>query len=132
MSEMKHTPGPWLPSRTTMKHLNIVQVGKTFRCSVVGDDNGSIVATVHGRTERECEANARLIAAAPDLLENGRAFLKAVEALCDWMNGNEIAADHKAAKPDDFNRLCETMVSFRSSIASAESLPLSKGQEEGK
>lgn len=67
--ERRHTPGPWLPAISTMKSLNIVSVGATYRCSVVGDDSGAMVATVHGRTEKECEANAIIIAANPDLLE---------------------------------------------------------------
>ena len=79
MSESKHTPGPWLPARLTTKTLNIVQVGHSFRCTVVGGAEGDaqIVATVHGSAERECEANARLVAAAPDLLEALRGLYEA-------------------------------------------------------
>ncbi len=49
---MKHTPGPW----------NFDAYGEVFHIS-----NNGFVASVYGKTENE--ANARLIAAAPELLE---------------------------------------------------------------
>lgn len=56
----KHTPGPWI-------------AGSTGR-NIWGDDNRVLVATVdipspHIKTFEEQEANARLIASAPDLFE---------------------------------------------------------------
>ena len=48
----KHTPGPWV------KDMN----------EVYGPENLP-VADCNGRTVQECNANARLIAASPDLLE---------------------------------------------------------------
>lgn len=66
---MRHTPGPWAPV-----NLDVVAPGEGGR-----GHSGSImvVATVTRRNERgsllydgdETQANARLIAAAPDLLE---------------------------------------------------------------
>jgi hypothetical protein len=58
MSE--HTPGPWEWSHTNDRyrhtiHVGIVEIAKTPRCHI--DDHD------------ENEANARLIAAAPELLE---------------------------------------------------------------
>lgn len=58
-----HTPGPWAPVRTTAQRLFVVPDGSGFRCAIVG--NGVDVAIVHGRTKRECAANASLVAAAP-------------------------------------------------------------------
>lgn len=61
MSETKHThtPGPW----------EVAGFG-SFIAPV--DRNGSIICSMHGRESvyqgNSCEANARLIAAAPDLL----------------------------------------------------------------
>lgn len=57
-TEVKHTPGPWLKSG----------------CVVLSndEDRGMRFATaerVRGRNPEEQEANARLIAAAPELLE---------------------------------------------------------------
>ena len=47
-----HTPGPWLSN----------QYGEVW-------GGGEIVAEVHGDTPEDWQADARLIAAAPDLLE---------------------------------------------------------------
>lgn len=67
----------------------------------------------------ELAGYARLMAAAPDLHSDGKAFLKAVEALCDWMNGNDLSADHESQKPEDFKAICESMVAFRAALAKA-------------
>lgn len=63
MSEAKHTPGPWR-----------VEDGELL----AGGDSGAVVlGSIHGADDypcceedidAECKANARLIAAAPDLL----------------------------------------------------------------
>lgn len=52
MSEQKHTPGPW--------HVNPYQSDDGDHC--IDDDMGQVAKTY-------CEANARLIAAAPLMLE---------------------------------------------------------------
>lgn len=55
MGESKHTPGPW-------------EVYHNGKC--VGAEDGHILTTeVEGNGAEEAKANARLIAAAPDLLE---------------------------------------------------------------
>jgi len=66
---MKHTPGPWRIRRGTA-HLSCVEVEV---------QDGDSVATVYDGVMGidNAEANARLIAAAPDLLE----ALKALEVL---------------------------------------------------
>lgn len=57
--EAKHTPGPWR-----------VEPDSSHFDSLTTIANGSArVAEAAGRTLAECEANAHLIAAAPDLLE---------------------------------------------------------------
>lgn len=67
MSNAKHTPGPW---RTGGKDGRIIYAADGF---AVAD------ATVfHGRHEGEHSENARLIAAAPELLE-------ACETFHEWM-----------------------------------------------
>lgn len=61
MTNAKHTPGPW-------------RVQKTLGCKDITSDerdeygNKSLICTTAGREEREDRANARLIAAAPELL----------------------------------------------------------------
>ena len=58
---MKHTLKPWIISREHANGINIEGRGTLIR----------LVATVRNRstTQEETEANARLIAAAPELLE---------------------------------------------------------------
>lgn len=65
MSAAKHTPGPWLVARH--------QRSGAHRVTLTPDDaNGDIcnvLACLGARTSAEVEANAYLIAAAPELLE---------------------------------------------------------------
>lgn len=67
--EQAHTPGPW-------------SVGKCGG-NIYAADGKTIVCYVYENTElrgAEAEANARLIAAAPELLVALKALVKAVEA----------------------------------------------------
>ncbi len=73
MSEAKHTPGPWTAARSISTTCGFV----------VSDIRGSVVARVlkigvpqDGNFELPCEENARLIAAAPDLMESAKAALQ--------------------------------------------------------
>lgn len=59
---MKHTPGPWRVSVEKYPEPRKVKVG-------TGEDGWWGVASAFGDTQEEAEANARLIAAAPDMLE---------------------------------------------------------------
>lgn len=59
--ETKHTPGPWKVASTQAKEVHNVKIG--------------VVARPSGRTFQEMEANARLIAAAPEMLEALKACL---------------------------------------------------------
>lgn len=69
----QHTPGPYIHGPIT-RNLD-GQGQEQFKCEVAAKSTISPVAgTVRyfrafGRTYEECEANARLIAAAPELLE---------------------------------------------------------------
>lgn len=51
------------------------------------------------------------------LKEAGREFLEAAEAVFDWMNGNDLSADHSEQKPEDFERVSEALVKFRALLA---------------
>lgn len=66
-SEMKHTPGPWKigPTLTTLSGANL--------CDIIGG----------GKTVADCvfEEDARLIAAAPELLHELYAAAAQIEAL---------------------------------------------------
>jgi hypothetical protein len=60
MNELKHTPGPWVTDDK--------QSGDVFR--YVMPEDGSVLPICRLDVDRfETEANARLIAAAPELLE---------------------------------------------------------------
>jgi hypothetical protein len=58
--ELKHTPGPWI-----IRHEGVWSVGTDHE----------MTALVYGCTDKEEEANAHLIAAAPELLEALKAMV---------------------------------------------------------
>lgn len=70
-AEAKHTPGPWMVfdeiDRSCIRRPGVDAAGISIVCyggGMLGDHAG-----VHGQTTAEAWANARLIAAAPELLE---------------------------------------------------------------
>jgi len=65
MSDTKHTPGPWRVEDDVQGCKNIFAGTDAF--ATVHADRDSVAYT-HGIDEAEDAANARLIAAAPDLL----------------------------------------------------------------
>jgi hypothetical protein len=71
MSTTKHTPGPWEVDRYYW----------TLQRRLFGDDEPEvqIIGRISETEDDEREANARLIAAAPELLENAQAALAALE-----------------------------------------------------
>lgn len=77
MDNARHTPGPWVcrpddPGYTTAMRYVVT--------ALVGGCSDAVLADVgHDTPWRSVEANARLIAAAPDLL----AALRAIEATLD-------------------------------------------------
>jgi hypothetical protein len=70
MDAAAHTPGPWV----------FVQDGLTLVRGVSDDDCHQVVADCASdfMTNAECEANARLIAAAPDMLKALHKMVNAV------------------------------------------------------
>lgn len=66
----QHTPGPWIfeaipaEAHTVVEH---VDEDDLFWISDAGPGNGDVLATIHPGGSGDAEANARLIAAAPDL-----------------------------------------------------------------
>ena len=64
---MSHTPGPWATHKTEGNGSNI-----SDRLEIVGPEEGrkrSLIASIYGFKLPEGQANAQLIAAAPELLE---------------------------------------------------------------
>lgn len=77
--EPKHTPGPWMVSSYGNIKRDYTEIGCT---------DGELIAAVHGHpnsgffpSEAERVANARLIAAAPDLLGQLQAAANYIDAL---------------------------------------------------
>lgn len=79
MSESKSTPGPWrvVPRDGNRHRHNDIMSGNKRVASIGESTIGSL---------RESAANARLIAAAPDLLEACVRLLRFNEELCADMN----------------------------------------------
>lgn len=69
----KHTPGPW-----KLGDIDITPFGRGFVRSIDADTHGELATVVwqmeddldDNQPSTECEANANLIAAAPELLES--------------------------------------------------------------
>ena len=94
---MKHTPGPWdaIPFQSHYgTHWGVIAINPT---------RGRIDSAITGMTE----ADARLIAAAPDLLESLRGLVEKTE----WKDG---MGDYGVQSED------ETMIAARKAIAKAE------------
>lgn len=86
MSDTKPTPGPWWVDETSYEHLEVltddhrqyvIATAADLRDYATGND--AIDAITVAALDGESRANARLIAAAPDLLEACEALLSAVD-----------------------------------------------------
>ena len=84
--DVKHTPGPW---RVEIGGEEIVVEG-------CGNPAGTI-AVVAGRKSVEIEANARLIAAVPDLLDELEAIVDFVEQYAYSLDVSGYIASARAA-----------------------------------
>ena len=74
----KHTPGPWV----VLRHVGIYA-------------NDKLIASIHSPMPEPTASNARLIAAAPDLLEALIGFIQGAEAM-GWSTDKARAAIAKA------------------------------------
>ncbi len=102
MSNGKHTPGPWF--------YNDGENGKYFPHVVVGGDDSNasdsiVVNSARGKnggaTMSEHQANAKLIAASPDLLEAAKIGLKWLserENHAHWQDIDKIKSAIKKAE----------------------------------
>jgi hypothetical protein len=75
MSEAKHTPGPWQVAGT--RHSGDLKIGPNTRLHMVGPDGDAVSAVFFDMKTGIGLADARLIAAAPDLLEACRLLIGA-------------------------------------------------------
>jgi hypothetical protein len=79
---MSYTPGPWKVFRSGFDgdRPGIEATSVPFSVITFGDSDVDDDAGVKGRTPEEMEANACLIAAAPDLLEACKLWAKHLES----------------------------------------------------
>jgi len=82
MSESKHTPGPW-----------VANIPPTDRMAPTVDAVDGEVCTCECGVNRTNRYNARLIAAAPELLEACEAAMLKIEAYEECVPGEVIAAE---------------------------------------
>ena len=91
MPVTKHTPGPWKPACGAR--------GTTCRHPAILCDGGQVGNATWQGSEAATDANARLIAAAPDLLEALRGLLAAVQhSVCENSGPAQDAASAAIAK----------------------------------
>jgi hypothetical protein len=87
MSEHKHTPGPWKPRKSSYR---IEGVEDTW-CIDWSPDQEEVAEIVHG------EANAHLIAAAPDLLAACELALNGIELSNGVPYSEDVITELRAA-----------------------------------
>jgi hypothetical protein len=107
MSEQKHTPGPWELAWEQGKHGVVASAAGGKLVAIIGNN------TPDDGNEPIRLANARLIAAAPELLEAAKLVLAWYEAEEDF-----------SKEPDFFKRveMCrQSEIAIRAAIAKVES-----------
>ncbi|WP_313327719.1 hypothetical protein [Enterobacter oligotrophicus] len=85
MKEFKGTPGPWSVDRN---NVHTGRIATIHHC--IGNDWVEVWSPDWPDTEEKQEANAKLIAAAPDLLE-------ALQACLGWVNNGIAREVHEKA-----------------------------------
>ncbi len=106
MTTLKHTPGPW--TRLTDDPSDESRFATT---SIIGSNDKYVLSQIDTRNSAEGNANLRLIAAAPELLEALKLLLvkqSFIEKNCD---------------PLALKRIGSAMPQIRAAIAKAEGKP---------
>lgn len=121
-----HTPGPWCVEDATGEHLVDICLGYVRE----GEGNPFTIAFCHHDDPRdgevrvsvaEAEANARLMAAAPDLLDE---LTKAHEIITAMLNAMTVEAKDRVARdlerrgisPDGMTRYHERAAALRKAV----------------
>jgi hypothetical protein len=105
----KHTAGPWFPIRN--EHYWEVRTGNE---RFAGEQIGDACSSQYLINGENGEANARVMAAAPDLLAACQGAMRIVSL---W-NGREVPEDHEHA--EEMKALSMMQESFIEAIAKAE------------
>ena len=94
MSNTKHTPGPWFvtegPTYAHTSRLKVESAPDAERQFGMVIMERSVQAGLPGAVDRECMANARLIAAAPELLAALKKAEHIIQKLAGW-SGNDLS-----------------------------------------
>lgn len=91
----------------------------TSRSAVLDSDGiaaRKAAAANYARAEAAEQQVQKLTAEKAKLHKTGQEYLVASEAVFDWMNGNDLSADHEEQCPQDFARVCKAIVEFRSAL----------------
>lgn len=107
----KHTPGPW---ETDRNNVHAGQIAVVHHC--LGNDWVEIWSPTWPEVGETQEANARLIAAAPDLLEAAKDVTAMLELFADELRIKESADGISRQSDDAFRKLAD----LRAAIAKAE------------
>ena len=91
----KHTPGPWKINQTTLYRGE----------EMISDESGQFIAGISNRDESE--ANAKLIAAAPEMLD-------ALKAVYDLIDSGVLVRD--TSKDDDFAYFTKQSVKINNAV----------------
>lgn len=113
----KHTPGPWLVREFATYNRAVVQ--PWVMDSIPDGPNGKVVANAIAccsLTNPDCGANAKLIAAAPDLLAACKLH-RELKELSKQVYGNPCGAHEEKVA---YQRIVEIEAAFESAIAKAE------------
>lgn len=95
MNKIKHTPGPWLRDDRSGLECDVRAASgrKVALCWGLASNNAS---NYHPKYRAECDANAHLIAAAPELLEFVKEWLERQGADDNYMTAKARALIAKA------------------------------------
>ena len=93
-----HTPGPWTCEQLSDDDCRKVELDEADRFWICGGLVDEVLATVHAPVHGHCEeANARLITAAPELLDACALFSDAAHDAVAALNGAGLACPSSIA-----------------------------------
>lgn len=112
MSEQPTTTKlPWIKT-VFVDNTKLGGSHKTFRVSAQRGPYGTLF-------EQDADLILRAVNSHQALVDAGSAFHEATERLLDWMNGNDLSADHAEQKPADFQALSSSLVAFADALKTA-------------